>query len=235
LALLKNEWEKYAIYGGYPAVILQETSSEKIEKLREIRDSFVKRDMLESAVGNENAFYHLLRVLAAQVGNMVNVNELSITLKIKNDTVNNYLWILQKCFHIALIKPYSTNLRKELTKMPKVYLMDCGLRNAMLNNFDGLHIREDKGSLFENMFFRSLRERYNWDNIHYWRTADGNELDFVIDEATHQLGFEVKYDSATIKPSKYKKFTSLYPNIPIHFISFEPFSESFFRQFNTYE
>ncbi len=101
ITYLRNEWENYMLYGGYPAVITEPKRKEKIERLKEIRDSFVKRDILESGVQNETAFYHLFRLLAEQSGQMVNTNELSATLRIKSDTIGSYLHILQKCFHLT--------------------------------------------------------------------------------------------------------------------------------------
>lgn len=113
---MRLEWDNYLIYGGYPAVITEPNPDDKILRLRELRDSFVKRGIQQSGVVNETAFYSLLRILAAQSGNLVNVNELANTLRIQNSTVNHYLRIMQKCFHIALIKPFYKNLRKEFGK-----------------------------------------------------------------------------------------------------------------------
>jgi len=96
IELLQQEWNSYMVFGGYPAVIKELDQKEKIAYLKDIRDSFVKRDILESGVQNENAFYTLLRMMAGQTGSMVNVNELSIRLKIKNETVNNYLGSAEK-------------------------------------------------------------------------------------------------------------------------------------------
>jgi predicted AAA+ superfamily ATPase len=230
LEYLRLEWQSYMLYGGYPAVITEPDSREKIEKLKEIRDSFVKRDILESGVQNETAFYHLFRVLAEQSGCLVNVHELSTTLRIKNDTINTYLHILQKCFHLALVKPFFHNLRKELTKMPKGFLLDTGLRNCLLNNFQQIPDRIDKGELWETEYFRVLADKYGLDTIHYWRTADGNEVDFVLPDIESPFAVETKYDEALIKPGKYKKFTEAYPEIPMHFAWLYPFSEDFFRR-----
>jgi len=230
LDYLRHEWEAYMLYGGYPAVITEQDRNEKIEKLREIRDSFVKRDILESGVQNETAFFHLFRLLAEQSGCLVNVHELSATLRIKNDTVNNYLHILQKSFHLALVKPYFRNLRKELTKMPKAFLLDTGLRNCLLNNFQQVPVRMDKGELWETMYFRVLADKYGLDSIHYWRTADGNEVDFVLPETEKPCAIETKYDEALIKPGKYKKFRETYPEMPLHFAWIHPFNEDFFRR-----
>ena len=226
---LRVEWETYMIYGGYPGIVTEPDKQEKINKLKEIRDSFVKRDLLESGVINETAFYNLFRILADQTGSMVNVNELSSTLRIKNETVDNYLTILQKCFHIALIKPFYKNIRKELTKMPKVFLLDTGLRNCLLNNFQPLAVRTDKGELWENTVFRIFADKIGIDAIQYWRTSAGNEVDFVISGLQGSKAIEAKYDINQVNTKKYKLFSSAYPEIPLQFLWLNPFNEDFFR------
>ena len=230
LSALEAEWHNYMLYGGYPAVILESDTEEKKQMLSEIRDSFVKRDILESGVKNETAFYLLFRILANQTGNLLNINELSATLRIKADTVENYLFVLRKCFHIALIKPFYRNLRKELTKMPKVYLLDTGLRNCLLNNFEALSFRLDRGALWENTYFRILSDIYPQDELFYWRTSAGNEVDFVLPNIQMPYAVEVKYDKNTIRESKYKLFSSNYPNIPLRYACLNPFTESFFGE-----
>lgn len=224
------EWEEYMIYGGYPAIVTEPQKHEKINRLKEIRDSFVKRDSLESGVKNESAFYNLFKVLADQTGCLVNVNELSSTLRIKNDTVANYLNILQKCFHIALIRPFYRNIRNEIVKMPKVFFLDTGLRNCLMNNFLPLSGRTDKGELWENTFFRMLYDKYGTDPIHFWRTASGNEVDFVLSDTGKYKAFEVKYDQNQVRVSKYKLFKEAYPEIPIEFIWMNPCDHDFFRR-----
>ena len=83
--------DEFINYGGYPAVVLENNIDEKIELLREIRDSYIKRDLLESGVADETKFYRMLMLLASQSGNILNVNEISNTLRITNATVENYL------------------------------------------------------------------------------------------------------------------------------------------------
>ncbi|MBC7424217.1 MAG: ATP-binding protein [Ferruginibacter sp.] len=229
IAYLKNEWETYMLYGGYPAIITETVIEEKINRLKEIRDSYIKRDILEAGVQNETAFYNLFRIIAGQSGGLINVNELSATLRIKNETINNYLLILQKCFHIALVKPFYKNLRKEITKMPKAFMLDTGLRNCLVNNFQPTDIRLDKGELWENMCYRVLADKHGMDAIHFWRTADGSEVDFVLPEIEVPYAVEAKYDNALVKPAKYKKFTETYPEIPLQFAWIKPFDETFFR------
>jgi predicted AAA+ superfamily ATPase len=216
--LLWAYMDEFINYGGYPAVVLEENVEDKIELLREIRDSYIKRDVLESGITDETKFYRMLMLLASQTGNLLNVNEISNTLRISNATVENYLYVLQKCFHITLLKPFYANLRKELTKMPKVYINDLGLRNVLINYFSPLEQRADKGAVLENFSFRLLSERFEEDQIKYWRTADGNEVDFVI-ETSYLKGFavEIKFSEQEAKMSKYNKFIQNYPDFPLEF------------------
>jgi predicted AAA+ superfamily ATPase len=230
IEVLRQEWETFMTFGGYPAVITEPDRKEKILRLAEIRDSFLKRDILEAGVQNETAFYNLFQLLASQTGNLLNVNELSLTLRIKNETVSNYLYILQKCFHISLVKPFFHNVRKELIKMPKVFLHDNGMRNSLLNNFQPIAERMDKGMLWENTVFSLLCEKYNSDEIYFWRTADDNEVDFILPKAEKPQAIECKYDASTESLTKYKKFIENYPNITFSFYSFLPFDNDFFRK-----
>jgi predicted AAA+ superfamily ATPase len=229
LEFLRIEWENYMIYGGYPAVITEPDINEKILLLKEIRDSFIKRDILESGVSNETAFYQLLRILAEQSGNLVNLNELASTLRIKNETVGNYISVMQKCFHIVLSRPFYRNLRKELIKMPKIYFLDTGLRNCLLNNFQSLNTRMDKGELWENQVFRILADKYGMESIYFWRTSAGNEIDFVLPDIEKPKAIEVKFDEAQVKPNKFKIFTDAYLEIDLKFVWFHPFGNDFFK------
>ncbi|WP_345263515.1 ATP-binding protein [Nibrella viscosa] len=210
--------EEYMTYGGYPAVVLEPNEADKQERLRELRDSFVNRDILEAGITDETKFYRLLILLASQTGNLLNTNELATTLRLTHATTDEYLYVLQKCFHISLVRPFFQNLRKELIKMPKVYLNDLGLRNVLINYFAPLEQRADKGALLENYVYRRLTEQYPNDQVKFWRTADGNEVDFVVEETG--LGgkaIEVKFSATEASPTKYRKFTETYPAFPLQF------------------
>ncbi|MEZ4772408.1 MAG: ATP-binding protein [Bacteroidia bacterium] len=212
--------EEYLTYGGYPAVVLESNIQDKIERLQELRDSFVKRDIMESGITDEIKFYRMMILLAGQVGSLLNSSELASTLRIKNTTADEYLFVLQKCFHIGLLKPFFNNLRKELVKMPKVYFNDLGLRNVLISYFAPIEQRADKGALLENYVYRRLTERFARDQIKFWRTSDGNEVDFVVEETPlggHSV--EVKFSSAEVNTSRYNKFVSTYPAFPLQFVS----------------
>ncbi len=212
--------DDYITYGGYPAVVLETNPDARIERLRDLRDSFVKRDILEAGITDETRFYRLMMILSSQIGSLVNTNELATTLRLTHSQTENYLFVLQKCFHVSLVRPFFQNLRKELIKMPKLYFNDLGLRNVLINYFAPLDQRADKGALLENFVYRRLTEVYPPDQVKFWRTADGNEVDFVM-ETRYQTGeaVEVKFNETEAKPGKYKKFTEQYPAFPLRFLS----------------
>ncbi|MFD2582802.1 ATP-binding protein [Pedobacter vanadiisoli] len=209
-------FDEYLIYGGYPAVVLADTEQEKQEMLKELVNSYMKKDALEAGIKEELKFFQLARLLADQTGNLVNNHELGNTLQMASSTVENYIYLMQKTFIVQLLSPFYGNVRKELTKMQKIYFNDNGLRNALLNNFSKLNDRADKGELLENYTYCRLRQLYDADSLHFWRTADGNEVDFVVEEQLKTgLAYEVKYNDAQFKPNKYKKFVEAYPNFDL--------------------
>lgn len=215
-SIMRHEMEayfqEYLTYGGYPAIVLAGSPDKKIERLQELKGSYLKRDISESNIQDQEKFYQLMLFLSQQTGSLVNVNELSKTLRLSVTAVENYLYILQKCFHIHLLRPFYKNLRKELIKMPKVYFNDLGLRNALLNQFLPIFQRLDKGMVLENYAYIRLRTLYGNDLLHYWRTSDGNEIDFIIAHGPDRgNAIEIKYDAETFNPAKYKKFQDSYP------------------------
>jgi hypothetical protein len=222
LALAEKEkiilyYQEYITFGGYPRVVLAPLK-EKEEILRDIAYSYIKKDIYEANIRQDEIFYKLFKILASQIGNLVNSSELASTLGVSKTTIDNYLYIMQKSFHIHLINPFFKNLRKELTKMPKLYFLDLGLRNFFIKNFRLFNEREDKGFLLENAVFRQLIEKYNFDEIKFWRTIQRQEVDFVIDE---KLSFEVKVQPDKFKERKYRVFLENYSQIKLSIVSFD--------------
>ncbi|WP_307533176.1 ATP-binding protein [Pedobacter sp. W3I1] len=209
-------FDEYLVYGGYPAIVLADTEQEKQEMLKELVNSYMKKDALEAGIKEELKFFQLARLLADQTGNLVNNHELGNTLQMASSTVENYIYLMQKTFIVQLLSPFYGNVRKELTRMPKIYFNDNGLRNALLNNFSKLNDRSDKGELLENYVYCRLRQLYDTDNLRFWRTADGNEVDFIIEKHLKQgIAYEVKYNDIQFKPTKYKKFVEAYADFDL--------------------
>jgi len=210
-------YREYVIFGGYPKVVLA-SLEEKEDVLREIAFSYVKKDIFEAKLKREDLFYKLFRILASQVGNLTNASELASTLGISKPAVDRYLYVMEKSFHVSLIRPFYKNIRKELTKMPKVYFHDLGLRNFFVNNFESFETREDKGALLENAVFRQLIEAHELERINFWRTTQQNEIDFVVED---KIAFEVKTNSTKFKKKKYEKFFQSYPKIELSLVTID--------------
>lgn len=215
----ENYYYEYITFWWYPAVVLATTIAEKKELLQEIGLSYIKKDILEAWVKNEEKYYFILKILASQVGSLLNINEISNTINLPVSTVEKYIYIMKKSFHIATILPFYKNIRKELTKMPKIYFYDVGLRNFFINNFENFDFRVDKWELFENVVFKKLLEKYELQDIKFWRTQNKNEVDFILEK--DKIAYEVKVRKDKFNPKKYKLFTENYSDFSLKVLDFE--------------
>ncbi|MFQ5788641.1 MAG: ATP-binding protein [Thermodesulfobacteriota bacterium] len=210
---------EYIIYGGYPDVVLAPTLDDKMAVLEEIAQSYVKKDALEAAIRKPKAYLNILKILARQIGRLVNTYAIGKTLRLDNETVDSYMRLMQQSFHIALVSPFYRNVKKELRQKKKVYFQDLGLRNYFANNFDPILLRDDRGELLENYVFRLFADHYDvdWD-IRYWRTQGKQEIDFIIKE---KQAYEVKFSQSSFKLKKYEYFRSKYPDITLKVIHYD--------------
>ena len=186
---------EYLMYGGYPRVVLAETHQEKLAVINEIFRSYLEKDIVYLLrVEKSESFSNLVRVLASQTGKMVSYSELSATLGLSLPTVKTYLWYLEKTFMVRKISPWFTNIRKEITKSPVYYFCDIGLRNFASGSFGGISGSE-AGFVFQNAIYALLVERFPLADttIHFWRTKDKAEVDFVIRRGAAVTPLEVKY------------------------------------------
>ncbi len=187
-------FKEYMTYGGLPKIALTKEYDEKISLLKDILQTYLLRDV-RSYIRNEDftGFNKMLQLLAAQIGNQVNVNELSNLSKLPYRKCEEYISLLEQMYILKLISPFSTNKRKEITKMKKVYFYDLGMRNMIFNSFNDIDIRVDKGALFENFTFLELSKHLKQSEIKYYRTKDGLEIDFIVNDFFKIIPFEVKY------------------------------------------
>jgi hypothetical protein len=214
---VRQSYFEYLIFGGYPKVVLSETKEEKIENLREIAYSYIKKDIYEYGLRQDETFYKLFKVLSSQIGGLANSSEIANTLDVSKTAINNCLSVMQKSFHITTVRPFFNNIRKEITKMPKIYFIDNGIRNFFINDFKGYLERIDVGQVLENGVFREFLNIYNQEDIKFWRTTDGKEIDFIIKE---KQAFEVKSKIGNIKEKNFKTILDNYGISP-KIVSFE--------------
>ena len=220
-------FEEYILYGGYPKVVLAGARDEKLEELKELYGAYELKDInILFNIANIAAFRNLFKVLASSVGSLLNINELSGTIGIGRDTVRRYLSVLENSFIINTLQPFHSNIRKELTRMPKLFFQDTGLRNFALRNFSEINFRPDKGALFENAIFCELFKNLGViDQLYFWRTISKSEVDFVL-FGERKRAFEVKSSSAShIKVHKgLKAFKKIYSDFEQIVVTFDRFS-----------
>lgn len=211
--------KEYMLYWWYPKIVLINDLEEKQLLLRQYAYDLIKKDFYDLHIRYDDAFLWLFQLLAEQIGELVNMKELANTLNLTLPTVKKYIYILQKSFHIQLITPFYNNLRKELTKMPKVYFRDTWVRNALSWNFSDVEYRSDKWALLENIVFRELnwRTRFTQD-VQFWRTQQRHEVDFVYKK---QQAYECKRSKKKFVSSKYQLFQKTYPDISLEVVSRE--------------
>jgi len=98
-----------------------------------------------------------LKCIASQIGNLVNVNELSNTAGLTRSQAENYLTILKGTFIIKMLPPFYINKGKEISKMPKLFFSDQGLANFILNDFSEIFTRSNTGNIIENFVFNEIK------------------------------------------------------------------------------
>jgi len=187
---------EYLNFGGYPRIILEEKLDEKIKIIDEIFRSYLEKDISYLLkIERVDVFSSLIKILADQIGKLINYSEISSTLGISLQSVKNYLWYAEKTFIIQRLTPYFKNKRKEITKAPTVYFYDLGLRNYALGLFGKIDFSTQAGFLFQNFVFNILKEKFRFGGatIHFWRTKDKAEIDFVVNFGKKILPIEVKY------------------------------------------
>jgi hypothetical protein len=169
----------------------------------------------------------ILQLLALQIGNEVSYTEIASQVGLNKKTVERYLDLLEKVFVIYKLRGFSRNLRKEVSKSPKYYFYDLGVRNALINNFNPLHLRDDVGMLWENYIImeRIKKQEYLgiFSNNYFWRTYDRKEIDFIEERGAKLYAYEIKFEPKKVQPPK--DWIQNYPNSEYSLISRENYLE----------
>jgi predicted AAA+ superfamily ATPase len=214
LLSVKQALEPRLIFGSYPDVINH--PGEARELILNIADSYLYKDIL--ALDNLRRpvlLNKLLTVLALQVGSEVSYNEIAQTIGSDSKTVEKYIDLLEKCFVVFRLNGFNRNMRTELKKSKKVYFYDNGVRNAVLQNFAPLALRQDAGALWENFFIceRIKANQYSrrFVRSYFWRTTQQQEIDYIEESDGKFTIFEMKWNPKKAKKSFPKSFLATYP------------------------
>ncbi len=221
--------EERLVFGSYPELFHLTDSQEKSSYLLQLVQSYLLKDILAyEGIRQSDKIVKLLRLIAFQCGAEVSYNELAGQLGISKNTVENYLDLLSKVFIVYKVGAYSTNLRKEVSKSSKWFFYDNGIRNAIINDFRLLALRNDTGLLWENYLFaeRIKKNAYEGKNLQYyfWRNYNQQEVDLIEVENGHLTAFEFKY-SPDKKVKKPAAFATAYPDVDFQVISKDNYLE----------
>jgi len=218
---IKSILNSILIYGQYPHLI-KNPNDEKY--LLNFVDSLIFKDILElSLIEDKKLAKDLLKLLAFQIGNLINYSELAVSLKADQRTIKRYIEIFEQSFIIYRLYPYSKSKRDEIIRSAKIFFYDNGVRNALIGDFSDLNSRIDKGALFENFIISELlkQDSYSEKNFkfYYWRTKQGSEIDVILEKGTELIGVEIKYKQRAFN----KAFKNRYPQAKVRLVTADNF------------
>lgn len=197
---LNRNVENLILFGGYPEVFQLNNVKDKRDYLNEIVSSYLFKDVLNfGEIRNSKVIFDLVKLLAYQIGSTVSNNELAEQLMIDVKTVQKYLDILEKCYIVKSLPSYHLNLRNALKKKKKYYFNDLGVRNAIVNNFENVLDRNDKGAIVENFIFTELLKHNGYTRgfkeFFYYRNYNDAEVDFIAQKDGKIELYETKFMS----------------------------------------
>jgi predicted AAA+ superfamily ATPase len=199
--------EEWLIFGAYPGVLELKNRRDKADFLSELTHAYLYKDVVElSGIRHSGKLRDLLRLLAFQIGSEVSFNELGRQLGMDTATVQRYIDLLEKAFVVKMVGGYSRNLRKEISKKQKVYFQDLGVRNALIERFAPLNLRDDNGALWENFLFNERSKLLDNHQIRanqfFWRLQTGAEIDYIEERHGKPAAYEFKFSNRTARPPK---------------------------------
>lgn len=201
---METQIEERLIYGSYPELFSLKGAQEKTKYLGNLTNNYLYKDLLEFGdIRNSAKIHDLLKLLAFQIGNQVSISELSNALEINRTTVDRYIDLLEKSFIIFRLSGFSRNLRKEVTKMDKIFFYDTGIRNSIIGNLNSLNSRDDVGKLWENFLIVERMKKLSYEqklySLYFWRLSSGAEMDLIEEMEGKLCGFEFKYGKKIVK------------------------------------
>lgn len=214
LLAVKQMFESRLIYGSYPDIINH--ADEAKELLMNIANSYLYKDLLAmNEIRRPVLLEKLLIALALQVGSEVSYNEVAQTIGTDNKTVEKYIDLLEKCYVIFRLNAFNRNLRTELKKGKKIYFYDNGIRNAVIQNFAPLSLRQDTGALWENFFIseriKANHYKGNYAKSFFWRTTQQQEIDYIEEADGKFTAFEMKWNPNKRQTTFPSPFLNNYP------------------------
>jgi predicted AAA+ superfamily ATPase len=198
------------LYGSYPRVVAAETKEEKEEAIKAIATNYLYKDVFVfETIRNPKIFEDLIKALALQIGSTVSLNELAETVGATRATINRYLRLLEQAFIIKRVYAFSNNPRTEIKKAFKIFFLDTGVRNAIIDIISPMDSRTDRGGIFENFVVNEHLKQGTLEisppEIMFWRMRDGTEIDIIEKHGSAIAAFECKWSAKDVSFTAFKK------------------------------
>ncbi len=197
-------------HGGLPENLVSETFPEK--DFVEWMDAFWARDIQELfRLEKRTVFMRLLELLLVQSGQLCELNSMTSVCGASRQTLTNYLNVLEVTGAVTVLRPFSSNPRKEIVSMPKVYGFDTGFVCHTRGWRDLRH--EDCGLLWEHLVLDELRVAFGQDALFYWRDKRKREIDFILARRGEApVAIECKWKLKSARETHFPAFQALYPD-----------------------
>ncbi len=185
---LKNLWSEYLRCGGYPEIVLSETRKEWLYS--GLFSTYLEKDVAELIrKANYRKFQDYTKLMAVEIGKTHNRYSVSQILGRDQRTIEKFEKILTLSNILFRLTPFYTNIRKELSKLPRFYFIDTGLRNFLSQN-SGQNIYG--GGILESAVISEFLKYPAKKELHWWKTKGGAEVDLIVEKDGKLLPVEIK-------------------------------------------
>ena len=183
------------VRGGFPRSFLAGGDADSAAWRRAFVRTFVERDLPRFGAGlAPPALRRFLAMLAHCHGQILNVAELATALGVAQATVRRCLDLFEHLFLIRQLRPWHENLRKRQVKRPKVYVRDSGLYHHLIGvaTMDALQMHPRIGASWEGFVLEKVIAESAPDEVCFWATHNGAELDLLLLIGGRRVGVEIK-------------------------------------------
>lgn len=204
-------------FGGLPGLTHEPGAADKMGLLKNVLQTYLLKD-IKALIREENirAFNTLLYSLAQNQGQVVSVAALAREVGLSEPAIKHHLELMAQTYVCFPLDSYSRNHANELKKVKKYYLYDIGIRNCILSDYSPLAERPDRGAMIESFVALAIIKQLMANmEVKFWRTRQGDEVDFILVKNRVPVPVEVKYQlQGPVVPDGIRKFLARYPDAP---------------------
>ena len=205
--------ETRLVYGNYPEVLSHPAQAEKY-LLELVKTSIFTNLNPNERINKGDKLLKMVQLLAFEMGEPISYYDIGQRCGLDNETVERYIELLEKAFLLKKVPSFFNDKKYELKKTHVVFFLDNGFRNAVIQNFNPLDLRNDVAALWKNWL---IAERIKWNefngikrNYYFWRTHTKQQMDFIEEENGKIAAYKSLWDKRK-KPKFPASFQSYYP------------------------